>query len=119
MSLSFGNYINCLLIIGLSNTLTIVTQGGIPVKLHKNLVLQIQLFDHTVLPILLYGSEVWGFTNTNMIDVLHNQFLRSITKLRKSTPTYMLYAELGRVPIDLHIKKQIISYWISLINGSS
>ena len=42
--------------------------------------LQIQLFDHKILPILLYGSEVWGFTNTNMIDVLHNQFLRSITK---------------------------------------
>ena len=81
--------------------------------------LQIQLFDHTILPILLYGSEVWGFTNTNMIDVLHNQFLRSITKLRKSTPTYMLYAELGRVPIDLHIKKRIINYWIGLINGSS
>ena len=38
MSLSYGNYINCLLIIGLSKTLTIVTQGGIPVKLHKNLI---------------------------------------------------------------------------------
>ena len=36
--------------------------------------LQIQLFDHTVIPILLYGSEVWGVTNTNMIDVLHNQY---------------------------------------------
>ena len=35
MSLSFGNYVNCLLIIGLSNNLTIVTQGGIPVKLHN------------------------------------------------------------------------------------
>ena len=32
MSLSFGNYVNCLLIIDLSNNLTIVTQGGIPVK---------------------------------------------------------------------------------------
>ena len=52
-----------------------------------------------------------------MIDAVHNQFLRSITKLRKSTPTYMLYAELGRVPIDLHIKKRILNYWISLING--
>ena len=32
MSLSFGNYVNCLLMIGLSNNLTIVTQGGTPVK---------------------------------------------------------------------------------------
>ena len=38
MSLSLGNYLNCLYIIGLSNNLTIVTQGGIPVKLHKNLI---------------------------------------------------------------------------------
>ena len=32
MSLSFGNYVNYLLMIGLSNNLTIVTQGGTPVK---------------------------------------------------------------------------------------
>ena len=32
MSLSFGNYVNCLLMIGLLNNLTIVTQGGTPVK---------------------------------------------------------------------------------------
>ena len=35
MSLSFRNCVNCLLIIGLSNNLTTVTQGGIPVKLHS------------------------------------------------------------------------------------
>ena len=35
MSLSFGNYVNNLLLIGLSNNLTIVTQGGIPVRLHR------------------------------------------------------------------------------------
>ena len=42
MSLSFGYYVNYLLIIGLSNNLTIVTHGGIPVKLRskpfKNLI---------------------------------------------------------------------------------
>ena len=69
-----------------------------------------QLFDNTVLPILLYGSEVWGFTNTNMIDAVHNKFLRSITKFRKGTLTYMLYAELGRVLIGLHIKSE----WLTI-----
>ena len=70
------------------------------------------------MPILLYGCEVWGFTNTNMIDIVHNQFLRSISKLRKSTPVYMLYAELGRIPIEVCIKSRMIGYWISLINGN-
>ena len=35
MSLTIGNFLNCLLITGLCNNLTIVTQGGIPVKLHN------------------------------------------------------------------------------------
>ena len=27
----------------------------------------------------------------------------------------MLYAELGRKPIDIHIKSQMIGYWIALV----
>ena len=81
--------------------------------------LQIQLFDSTVLPILLYGCETWGFYSTNLIDTVHNQFLQTITKLRKSTPVYMLYAELGRKPIDILIKTRMIGYWISLVNNEN
>ena len=80
--------------------------------------LQIHLFDHTVLPILLYGCEIWGYQNTKMIDLVHNQFLRNITKLRKSTPEYMLYAELGRRPLEIQIKSRMIGFWLSLVNGS-
>ena len=81
--------------------------------------LQIQLFDHTILPLLLYGCEVWGYQNTKMLDAVYNQFLRSITKLRKSTPVYMLYAELGRTPIEIQIKTRMIGFWISLVNGNN
>ena len=81
--------------------------------------LQLHLFDSTVLPIILYGCEVWGFQSTKMIDTLYNQFLRNVTKLRKSTPIYMLYAELGRRPIDIYIKSRMISFWISLVNDEN
>ena len=36
--------------------------------------LQIQLFDHTIVTILLYGSEVWGYQNTQILENLHNEF---------------------------------------------
>ena len=88
-------------------------------NLHIPIDLQIHLFDHTILPILLYGCEIWGFQNTKMLENVHNQFLRSITKLRKSTPIYMLHAELGRVPIELQIKSRMIKYWISLVNNDN
>ena len=36
--------------------------------------LQIKLFDHTIVPILLYGCEVWGCQNVQIIENLHNDF---------------------------------------------
>ena len=31
----------------------------------------------------------------------------------------MLYAELGRNPIDIQIKSRMIGYWISLVNNEN
>ena len=79
--------------------------------------LQIELFDHTILPILLYGCEIWGYQNTKLIENVKNQFLRSITKLKKSTPIYMLYAELGITPLNVLIKSRMIGFWLKLLNS--
>ena len=50
----------------------------------------LQIFNHTILPILLYGCEIWGFHNSNLIENVQNQFLRSITILGKALP-YIWY----------------------------
>ena len=81
--------------------------------------LQVQLFNHTILPILLYGCEVWGFHNINLIENVQNQLFRNITHVRKSTPLYMIYAELGVAPVEIHIKSHMIGFWISLINSKN
>ena len=88
-------------------------------SLHLPIDIQLYLFDHTISPILFYGCEIWGFQNTQLIENVHNQFLRKITNLRKSTPIYMLHAELGRHPIDITIKSRMIGYWLSIINGDN
>ena len=79
--------------------------------------LQLYLFDHFILPIALYGCEIWGFENSQIIENLHNDFLRQIINLRKSTPIYMLHAELGRHPIQINIKSRMIGFWLSIVNG--
>ena len=79
--------------------------------------LQLYLFDHVILPIALYGCEIWGFENSQIIENLHNDFLRQIINLRKSTPIYMLHAELGRHPIQINIKSRMIGFWLSIVNG--
>ena len=79
--------------------------------------LQLKLFDHTVLPIITYASEIWGFESCKILETIHNQFLRSILHVRKSTPLYMIYAELGRYPIELTIQSRMVSFWARLISG--
>ena len=79
--------------------------------------LQLQLFANTILPIALYGCEVWAFEKLQLIENLQNEVLRYITNLKKSTPIYMLQAELGRNPIDITIKTCLIGFWINILNG--
>ncbi len=44
-------------------------------KLQLPIDIQCQLFDHLVLPILLYGSEVWGYKDLLQVEVFHRKFL--------------------------------------------
>jgi hypothetical protein len=70
----------------------------IPIDLH------LKLFDSIVEPILLYGSEVWGFENTIDIEWIHLQVCKNILHLRKGKPNYMVYGELERLLLSINIK---------------
>ena len=81
--------------------------------------LQIKLFDNTVVPILTFGCEIWGYENTEMIERVHIEFLRKITRVRKSTPKYMIYGELGRFPLDIIIKQRMLSFWTRMLTNKT
>ena len=87
-------------------------------NLNLPLGLQLKLFDSTILPIMTYGCEIWSYEDTHMFERIHNAFLRTITKTRKSTPLYCLYGELGRYPIEIIMKTRIIGFWTRIITGN-
>ena len=74
-------------------------------KLFLPIDIVIQLYDQLVLPILLYGSEIWGFSDLSAIEVTYRTFLRDIMKLNKSTTNCMLYGELGKCCIINLVKE--------------
>jgi hypothetical protein len=60
-----------------------------------------------VAPILLYGAEVWGYEKNDISETLHLEFWKYIMKVKKCTPNYIVYGELGRVPMSVHINARI------------
>ena len=60
-----------------------------------------------VKPILLYGCEVWGYRNNEILDRVHLKFC---ILLLKSKATATVYGELRRYQIEIDIKVRIISF---------
>ena len=44
---------------------------------------QLDLFDKSVVPTLLYGCETWDFESLNIIERIHLKFLKCIFKFKK------------------------------------
>ena len=56
-------------------------QKGRRLKLPTDIMLK--LFDSCVAPILLYGCEVWGYENTDIIEKVHTKFCKFIFGVSK------------------------------------
>ena len=48
---------------------------------------------------------------------IHLKFCKILLNLKTSTPSYMVYGELGRYPIYIDIKIRTVCYWARLIIG--
>ena len=70
---------------------------------------QIDLFNKIVKPVLLYGSEIWGFGNLDILERVQLRFYKYNFNLKTSTPSVMIYGELGILP--LRHTSRMISFW--------
>ena len=75
------------------------------------------LFDSIALPILIYGSEIWGFYKSNDIEKAHMRFLKQILGVRKQASNIAVYGELGRFPLVVLRKIRILKYWFKILNS--
>jgi hypothetical protein len=72
-----------------------------------------------VLPVVMYGCEVWGFKKNNILEWFCLQFYKILLGLKKCTPNCILYGELGRYPIDMFIKCRMIAFWQRIVCNST
>lgn len=86
-------------------------------KLGLPIDIMLKLFDHTVKPILLYGSEVWGSQCIDLIERVQVRFIKLCLKLQKRTPTVMVRGETGCYPLKVDITSRVLCFWFKMING--
>jgi hypothetical protein len=77
--------------------------------------LQIDLFSKIVKPILLYGCEIWGFGNLDVLERVQLKFLKHILNVKSCTSNCIVYGETGTMPLSIEIKSRIVSFWAKLV----
>ena len=77
---------------------------------------QLDLFDKIVKPILIYGCEIWGFSNLDITERLHLKFCKYVLCVSKSTPNFIVYGQLGRYSLSISVKVRMLTFWANVIN---
>ena len=63
----------------------------------------------------MYGAEVWGCEDNELVDKLQLKFLRLLLNVKSGTSKCMTYAEMGKVQLQCLIDQRIASYWGRII----
>ena len=74
------------------------------------------MFGSVILPILLYGSEIWEHENNELIEKRHLKFCRIRLQASNSTPKCMILGELGRYPLQLLVDLRISNNWSTTLS---
>ena len=75
-----------------------------------------ELVETSIIPIITYASEGWKMTQEDikLIQTIFNNALKEILRLPQGTPTSILLAETGFLPINLIIKKKKINQHVRI-----
>lgn len=82
---------------------------------HLPVSLQFDLFDKIALPILLYGSEVWGFEIQNKIEAVHITFCKYVLGVSRVTSNCAVLGECGRKPLHVFYFVRCIKFWLTIV----
>ena len=79
--------------------------------------IHIDLFEKMIVPIFLYGSEVWGYGNIEPLEIFYRAFIKRVLGLNKNTPNCIVYGEVGKYPVVHRVHMRMISFWIKISEG--
>ena len=86
-------------------------------KLQLPFDIYMNLFYVIVLPVLLYGCEIWGYEDCEDVEIFFRYFLKNTLKLNRQTPSPMVYGESGKKPLTIKVQIRMINFWVRIVFG--
>ena len=76
------------------------------------------LFYSLVRPILTYGTEVWGFCKSGLLDLdrVFLRYMRCILRVKATTSNFIVIGECGQFPPSVSCHKSLLSFFNRLYN---
>ena len=74
-----------------------------------------KMFNAQIQPILLYGSEIWGFQRFQNIEKIHLLACKKFLNVNVNTSNCMVYGECGRFPLYINSQIRCLKFWMKII----
>jgi len=88
-------------------------------RIPDNIYVRIRLFDRIVAGVLLYGSEIWGWEESQAIERIQERYLRWTLGVHASTPGYIIREEWKRDKMRIRTGGRAMSYELKALAVSS
>ena len=75
-----------------------------------------KLFDRKISPVLLYGSEIWGFTKRESVELVQRYACKRYMCVGLRACNAAVLGDCGRFPIWIESAKRCIKYWIKILS---
>ena len=85
---------------------------------HPNVDVALKIFDSRTVPILPYGSEIWGFESRIQIEKIYLHFCKFVLGVGQSANSVTVLGECGTLPLHIKHNKRFIKYWLKLLRSS-
>ena len=76
-------------------------------------------FDKMVLPVLTYGSEIWGTKYAGPIEAAHRKYCKYILKVSSNTCNVAVLGELGRHNLYVHYFCKSVRFWLFIVQDNA
>lgn len=75
-----------------------------------------KIFDSKIYPIILYGSEIWGYQMYDILERVQIYACKRYLTVGLEAVNSVSLAECGRLPVYIFTFKRLVKYWLKIVD---